>query len=297
MRRVLRRLAPHILLIPIVAVVLIPFVWLVLASLKEPVDFFSSMFIPRDADGGLAPGRLTLENFRFLIFGPSEEDMAGGELIRRVGTGMMGALVNSAFLSSVTALGATLCCAAGGYALAMYRFRGRAWVTVVVLTALIIPPPLLLAPGYQWLYRLGLLDSFAGLIIPALVPAFGVFLFRQAAIQSVPRELLEAARIDGSSELGTFARIGLPMLRPMVGAFLMITYLGMWNNFVLPQIVLQDPKKFPLAVAIAQMRDVYYQDYGLLMAGTVLSVAPVMLLFLLLQREFIAGLTSGAVKG
>ena len=160
-----------------------------------------------------------------------------------------------------------------------------------------VPGVLLLAPTYQLLYWLGLLDSNLGLILPLAAPAFGVYLFRQAMISSVPDEMLEAARIDGCGELRMFATMILPLVRPMIGAFLMITYLATWNNFIWPQVVLQSPEKLPLAVAIAQLKSVYAQDYGMLMAGTLLSIGPVLILFLLLQREFITGLTSGAVKG
>lgn len=272
----------HVVLLALAAVVLTPFAWLVLAALKRPEDFFSSLFLPA-GEGllGIAWDRLTLDNFR--------------RLLQELGLGR--ALANSVFLASVTSLLATLTCAMGGYALARFRFRGRAVAGAAVLGAIIIPAPLLLAPGYQWLFHLGLLDTYAGLILPAIAPAFGVFLFRQATLQSVPPEILQAARIDGCSEAGTFLMIALPLLRPMIGAFLMITFLATWNNFIWPQVVLQSPEKFPLAVAVAQLKDVYYQDYGLLMAGTLVSVAPVMILFLLLQREFVSGLTLGAVKG
>ena len=260
----------------------VPMVWMVTTAFKSLGDQGGSLFLP-PGDGffGIAWDRLTLVNFTTLF---NEA---------RLGV----ALVNSVFLSSVVAIGATICCAAGGYALARFTFRGRAAVTTLVLGALIIPPPLLLAPTYELLYHLGLLDSYLGLLLPAFAPAFGVFLFRQATIQSVPRELLEAARIDGCSEMRTFFVIVLPLLRPMVGAFVLITFLAWWNNFIGPQVVLQSPEKYPLAVAIAQLKGNYYQDYGLQMAATLVSVAPVMILFLMLQKDFIAGLTAGAVKG
>ena len=167
----------------------------------------------------------------------------------------------------------------------------------IVLSALIIPGPLLIAPGYQLLYNLGLINSYAGIILPAIAPAFGLFLFRQAMLNSVPQELLEAARIDGCGEIRIFFSVVMPIVRPMMGAFLMITFLGAWNNYIGPQIVLQDPDKFPLSVAIAQLRGLYQTNYGMISAGTLMSIAPVMLIFLLLQKEFISGLTSGAVKG
>jgi ABC-type glycerol-3-phosphate transport system permease component len=156
---------------------------------------------------------------------------------------------------------------------------------------------MLIAPLYQLLYRLGLLDTFSGFILPTLAPAFGVYLFRQAMIHAVPNEIIEAARVDGCGEIRLFFTIALPMTRPMIGAFMMITFLGSWNNYLTPQILLQSPEKFPLSVAVASLTGTYAHDYGLMMAGTVVSILPVLLLFLLLQREFITGLTSGAVKG
>lgn len=271
----------YLLLYGAAGVVVVPFIWLLCGAFKRNEDFFGSTFLPRgEGPFGIGWSRLTLVNFRTLL--------ADANILR--------ALLNSVFISSVTALLATLVCAMAGYALAKYDMRYRRIVLAVVLAAVIIPPTLLLAPGYQLLFRLNLLDSFAGLIIPAVAPAFGVYLFRQASIGAMPNELIEAARIDGCGELGIFWRVALPLLRPMVSAFMLITFLGVWNNFINPQIVLQSTGKFPLSVAIAQLKGVYYQDYGLQIAGTLLSVAPVLVLFLFLQRDFISGLTSGAVK-
>ncbi len=277
-----RILLVHLPLVVAALIVLTPIAWMVTSSVKATEDHFTSVFLP-GGDGflGIAWDRLTLQNFAKLF-----------------GEANMGrAIVNSLFVSSVAAVFATLFCAAGGTALALYRFRGRGWLTVVVLGAMIIPPPLLLAPTYELLHSLGLLNTFTGLLVPGLAPAFGVFLFRQAAVQSVPRELLESARIDGCGELRGFFVIVLPLLRPMVGAFMLITFLAWWNNFITPQVVLQDDTMFPLAVRIAQLRGMYYQDYGAQVAATLISVAPVMVLFLLLQKEFLSGLTAGAVKG
>ena len=280
-KSVLSTLGAYAVLLPLAVVTLVPFVWLVTSAFKSREQFFGSMFLPR-GEGvlGVDWAALTLENFSRLF-----SEIAIGR-----------ALLNSLFLSSVTALLATLCCAAGGYALAMYKFKGRGICLGIVLAALIVPAPLLIAPGYQVLFKLGLLDTYTGLILPGIAPAFGVFLFRQSVLQSVPPELLEAGRLDGCGEMGIFARVVLPLLRPMTGAFLMITFLAMWNDFIGPQIVLQSPDKQPLSVAIAQLKGVYYEDYGLMMAGTLVSVAPVAVLFLLLQRDFVSGLTLGAVK-
>jgi len=272
----------YTLLVMAAAVTLVPFAWMTCAAFKGNADFFSSVFLPR-GDGflGIAWDRLTAVNFKRLF-----TELSIGN-----------ALANSFFLSSVSALLATLCSAAGGYALAKFRFAGRSVVLNLVLVALVIPGPLLMAPGYQLIYKLGLLDTYAGLILPGIAPAFGIFLFRQATMNAIPHELLESARIDGAGELRIFFTLVLPLLRPMIGAFLMITFLGTWNNFIGPQIILQSPELFPLSVAINQLRGLYGQDYGMIMSGTLVSIAPVLALFLLLQKEFIAGLTSGAVKG
>jgi ABC-type glycerol-3-phosphate transport system permease component len=279
--RTLHALALHAALILLSIVVLTPFAWLVVASLKPRDEFFSALFFP-PGDGlfGVGWDKLTLENYANLF-----------------GLGFGRALLNSIFYSSAAAIFATLFCASTGYALAKFRFRGNTLLTLLILGALIVPPSLLIAPGYELLYDLGLLDTAWGLLLPAFAPAFGVFLFRQAVLQSVPDQLLEAARIDGCSELSIFFVIVMPLIRPMIGAFMLITFLAMWNNFISPQIVLQSADKQPLSVAIAQLRGVYRTDYGLLMAATVVSVAPVALLFLILQKQFISGLTSGAVKG
>ncbi len=261
---------------------LIPFAYLAAGALKTKYDFAATLFLP-SGDGFLGIGwdRLTLRNFSALLF-----DFP-----------VPRAMLNSFFYSAVHAVGATLLCAMGGYGLTKLHFRGRGLITGVVLLSLIIPGPLLLAPSFQLLYQLGLLDRYAGLILPGLTPAFGVFLFRQAMLRGVPDELVEAARIDGAGEIRIFLELALPLVRPMIGAFLLISFLGAWNNFIGPQIILQSPELQPLSVALNNLRGVYGTDYGLIMAGTLVSIAPVMCLFLLLQREFISGLTAGAVKG
>lgn len=275
-------LASYALLVLACVLTLAPFAWLVAACLKDTEDFVRYVFLPMgDGFAGVAWDRLTLQSFRRLF-----EQLHFAQ-----------SLLNSTFLASTTAALATLFCAMGGYALARFDFRGKRLLTALVLSAVVIPTPLLLAPVYQLLFHLRLLDSYAGLILPAIAPAFGVFLFRQFILRAVPMELIESARIDGSGEFRTFLIIVLPLVRPMIATFLMITFLGVWNNYIWPQVVLQTPSRFPLSVAVAQLKGVYYQDYGLQMAGTAVAIVPVLILFLFLQREFVSGLASGAVKG
>lgn len=264
------------------AIMLVPFLWMVCSALKTKEDFYLSFFLPR-GDGwfDVAWERLTLDNFRQLF------------TVLPLGR----AMANSFFLAAVGSLGTTLICAMGGYGLSKFRFRARRCVTHAVLGAVIIPGALLLAPGFELVYQLGLLDTYAGFLLPLLAPAFGVFLFRQTMLNSVPAEIIESARLEGCGEIRIFFLLVLPLVRPMIGAFLMITFLGIWNNFVGPQLILQSADRQPLAVVMNSLRGAYGTDYGLLMAGVVCSIAPVLVLFILLQREFIAGLTSGSVKG
>ncbi len=272
----------YVALVFFAIVTLIPLVWMATSAVKDQTDFFTSFFLPAGHGlFGVAWDRITFANFSRLF----AEHPIGR------------ALFNSFFFASVTSAAATLACAMGGYGLAKFSFRARGWLTGLVLGALIIPAPLLIAPSYQLLWQLGLLNTYSGLILPALAPAFGVFLFRQSMLNSVPAELLESARLDGAGEFRIFFTIVIPLVRPMIGAFLLITFLGAWNNFISPQIVLQEPELFPLSVTVNNLRGIYATDYGLIMSGTLISIAPVMCLFLLLQKEFISGLTSGAVKG
>ncbi|MEM1164654.1 MAG: carbohydrate ABC transporter permease [Planctomycetota bacterium] len=281
-REIVGRTTQHLLLYTGALIVLLPFVYMLCVSVREPGPGALGMFLPAGNGAlGVDWSRVGLGNYIRLF----------------VELDVIQPLLNSIFFSAASASLATVTAAMAGYTLAKHRFVGRRAVFATVLAALVIPGPLLLAPLYTMLFRLGLLDTYAGLILPAAAPAFGVFLFRQASISSVPTELLEAARIDGCGEYRAFFSIALPLLRPMTSAFVLISFLGAWNNFLLPQVILTNEDKFPLAVFVAQLRGLYGTDYGLIMASTFVSIAPVMVLFLFLQREFISGLTAGAVKG
>ena len=261
---------------------LLPFVWMVCAAVKSNEDFFTSQFLPRGPGFlGIAWDHLTLDQFVRLF-----RDLP-----------VPRALLNSLFLASVGSVFATLFCAMGGYGLSKFHFTGSRTLTAVILGTVVLPVALLLSPRFETLYHLGLVDHYLGIFLPALAPAFGLYLFRQAMINSVPADILESARLDGCGEFRIFFQIVLPIVRPMVSAYLIISFIAIWNDYITPQIMLQSPERQPLSVVIFSLKGLYTDDYGLLMAGTLVSIAPVMLLFFLLQREFISGLTSGAVKG
>ncbi len=261
---------------------LLPFFWMICASFKLKQDFYTSQFLPR-GDGflGVAWDHLTLYQFKRLF-----QDLP-----------VPRAMLNSIFLASVGSLLSTLFCAMGGYGLSKFHFSGRTALTTAILGTLVLPATLLLGPRFETLFHLGLVNSYLGIFLPALAPALGLYLFRQAMLNSVPADILESARIDGAGEIRIFFQIVLPIVRPMISAYLIIAFITLWNDFITPQIILQSPERQPLSVAIFSLKGLYTDDYSLIMAGTLVSIAPVMLLFFLLQREFISGLTSGAVKG
>jgi ABC-type glycerol-3-phosphate transport system permease component len=266
------RLLTQALLIVLAAIVLTPLVWLVAATTKGKNDQFHYTFF--------AP-TFTAQNYVDLFHKT--------EVLQRN-------LFNSLFLASTTVVVQLFFSSLAGYALAKYEFKGKKPLTVLMLATLMIPGQLTMAPLFELLHRLGLVDTYLGLIIPGAVSVFGIFLFRQSILQ-IPDELLQAARIDGCSEFRIYWDVIMPVSRPIIGAFCLISFMGTWNSFLWPQIILHNRDLFTLPIALSQMIGTYNQEYGMLMAGTLVSVLPVVILFLLLQKEFVAGLTAGAVKG
>jgi len=268
------RLATYAVLALVTVFALGPFVWMLSGSFKTQAELMQPGF------GRLVPQRPTLANYRFLF-----ENVSFG-----------GYLVNTVFVASAAALVTTLVSAMGGFALAKYRFRGKRLVTLLVLGTMLLPPVVLLAPLFRLVQALHLIDSFWGLILPGAASGFGVLIMRQY-IMSVPGDLLDAGRIDGLSELRIFWSVVLPLIRPIVSALLIFTFLGAWNAYLWPMIVLRDERNYLLTLAVTNVvASIHQQEYGVILGGTLISIAPIIVLFLALQREFITGLTLGAVK-
>jgi ABC-type glycerol-3-phosphate transport system permease component len=267
----------HLGLIGAASLSLVPFVWLVCASFKGPKEIFEYAFLPWDR-----LEMLTLDNFRMLFH---NEPFARW-------------LVNSFFLSCMHTLSVVALSSLGGFALAKYQFRGKRALMMLMLATMLLPGQVMLPSSYELMYHIGWIDSYAAILVPGAVSVFGMFLFR-SAMNGVPDELLQAARIDGCGELRLWWDIALPCVRPMIGAYTLMVFTGSWNSFLWPQIVLQDELKYHLPIGLSNMVGLpeYQTQYGVLMAGTLLSVLPVMVLFFVLQKEFVSGLTSGAVKG
>ncbi|MBJ6630580.1 MULTISPECIES: carbohydrate ABC transporter permease [unclassified Streptomyces] len=253
-----------------------PFLWMALSAFKTRRDLTASPPV-------WIPSEWTLSNFSALL---DQLDMPRHFL-------------NSLIVAVLVTLCNLLFCSMLGYALAKLEFTGRSKVFGVVLAALMVPGNLLILPLYVLMTKLGLIDTYAGLVLPFAAGAFGVFLMRQF-MQSIPDELLEAARIDGAGEWYIFWRIVLPLVKPALATLTIFTFLGSWNNFVWPLIATNDPGKYTLPVALATFANDPNRTVGggngMLMAGSLLVVLPVLLVFVVLQRHFTQGIATAGLK-
>ena len=183
-----------------------------------------------------------------------------------------------------------------GYAFARLRFRGKGLVFQILLAALVIPPQVGMLPLFLMVKGLGLVNTWMAAVVPFMASVFGIFLIRQYAL-GIPDDLLDAARVDGAGERRIFATIVLPVLRPILVTLAVFVFLSAWNDFMWPLIILSDERKYTLPVALAGLTGEHVQDTELMMAGSVLTLLPVMVVFLALQRAYIRGVMMGSVKG
>lgn len=186
-------------------------------------------------------------------------------------------------------------CSLGGYAFAKYDFFGKKILFLIVLGSMTVPPWTTVIPLFKWFSQLGLIDTYWALILPGSANAFGIFLMRQY-IRGVPSEILDSAKIDGCSEFGIYYRILLPITKPALGALGIYAFMTSWNNFISPLIFIRSPKMFTIPVGLAAFIGLHDPQFSLLMAAGIISVIPVTIIFLSMQKQFIAGLTLGAVK-
>jgi multiple sugar transport system permease protein len=254
-------------------VALLPMVWMVSASLMPTGD--ASTYPPR-----FFPRTVTLSHY--------------ADLFTRLSLGRY--FVNSALISTAVTAVSLAINSMAGYAFAKLRFRGREKAFRLLLTGLVIPVQVSMLPLFLLMKQLGLVNTYWGVIIPSLASIFGIFLIRQYAV-SVPDELLDAARIDGASELRIYTSIVIPVIRPILATLAIWTFLTTWNDFMWPLVVLSDQSKYTLPVALASLVGEHVQDTELMMAGSVLTVFPVLIVFLLLQRYYVQGVMAGSVKG
>ena len=273
MNRRLSTFLVHTALILGAVITVLPLFWMVAASLMPAGE--ATTFPPR-----FLPSDPTLFHYR--------------DLFTRLHIG------RSFFNSALIAVGVTaislLFNSMAGYAFAKLRFRGRDRLFALLLAALVIPTQVGMLPLFLMMKYLGLVNSYWGAIVPSMASIFGIFLIRQF-MSSIPDDLLDAARIDGASEFRIYWTVILPLARPILVTLAIFTFMSMWNDFMWPLIILTDESKYTLPVGVASLVGEHAQDVELMMASSVLTVLPVLVLFLALQRYYIAGLIAGSVKG
>ena len=271
--RVLPAVAVNALLLALAAFSLLPLLWMLSVS-----------FMPAGAASHFPPPLLpqapTWDNYR--------------ELFLRAGMGRH--FLNSLVVAGGVTLVSLLLNTMAGYAFAKLRFAGRERVFRLLLAVMVIPGQVAMMPLFLMLKPLGLINTYLGAMVPGLAGVFGIFLVRQYA-RAIPDDLLDAARIDGAGEWRIFVQIVLPVLRPILVTLAVFGFLGAWNDFMWPLIVLTDQAHYTLPVALATLSREHIMDVEMMMAGAVVTVVPVLALFLLLQRYYIQGLLLGSVKG
>jgi|SRR4051794_11543387 multiple sugar transport system permease protein len=203
--------------------------------------------------------------------------------------------VNSVTVASITTLLSVTVNLLAGYAFAKLRFFGKGALFLLILSTMMIPAQAIMIPQFRMVTSLGLFGTFWAVIIPSASTAFGIFLARQF-MQSIPDELLEAARVDGASNLRIFLRIVLPLCKPLIAVMVLLAFMAQWNDFLWPLIVLKDPALYTLPVSLRFLQGQYDANYGGLMAMALLTCLPLVVLFLALQRYFVQGLARSGLK-
>jgi len=276
----IKNLFIHLILIIICVLSLIPFLWLLSTALKgrsENIFSYPPVFIPKD---------FTLENFK--------EVLKLVPIIRYT--------INSFIVAGLTVVLNVIFSALAAYPLARMEFKGKKIAFFAILATIMVPFQTIMLPIYIIVLKLNLIDSYStimgylGLILPFAVNAFGIFLLRQAFL-TIPREIEESAWVDGCNTFEIFFKLLLPMIKPTIALLAIFTFIGSWGEFLWPSIVLTNEKLFTLPVGINNLSSAFSADYRLVAAGSIVSIIPIVIFFLALQKYFIQGTNDGAVKG
>lgn len=273
MTRTWQTILLHIALVLGAVLALTPVVWMLAASFMPSGEATTlpPKFIPSDP---------TMEHYRAVF--------------TRLDMGRY--LLNSAFIALFVTGTSLIINAMAGYAFAKLRFRGRERLFGVLTAGLMLPVQVVMLPLFLIFKEMGLINTYWGVIIPSMASIFAIFLIRQYTL-AIPDDLLDAARIDGASEARIFRMVVLPVIVPILATLAIWTFLTTWNDFMWPLIVLSEDSKYTLPVALANLLGEHVQDVELMMAGSVLTVLPVLVVFLFLQRYYIRGIMAGSVKG
>jgi cellobiose transport system permease protein len=269
-----RTLAAHAVLLLGVLVSIFPFYWMIVLATNTTADTFR--FPPK-----LTLGPQLFENLG-RVFGNID---------------FFGSMLNTVIVAVLTTAAVLLFDSMAAFAFAKFDFPGRRFLFVVLLGTFMIPAQLNAIPQFVVMAHLGWVGSLAALVVPAAANAFGIFWMRQYIEGAVPDELLDAARIDGCGFFRQYWHVTLPVLRPALAFLGIFTFIGVWNDYLWPLVVLVDPDRLTLQVALSQLNSVHGTDYSMIMAGTLLAVLPLIAVFVLGARNFVADLVKGAVRG
>ncbi|MGH8586251.1 MAG: carbohydrate ABC transporter permease [Gammaproteobacteria bacterium] len=272
-QKTLGTLGIHLLLVAAVCLTIFPLAWMVMASMM-PAGEASTYPM------SWVPSTLSLEHYRALF--------SRLDVVRYI--------MNSALIAGAVTLISLVVNSMAGYAFAKLSFPGRERVFRGLVATLVVPGQVTMLPLFMLLKYLGLINSYWGVIVPGMASVFGIFLFRQYAL-SIPDSLLDAARIDGAGEWRIYRSIVLPLCKPILLTLAVFTFMGTWNDFMWPLVVLTDSRLHTLPVALANLSGEHVQDTELMMAGALLTVLPVIVLYALLQRYYIEGIMVGSIKG
>lgn len=256
-----------------------PFFWMIIAATNKSVDV---------TKGTLMPGNYLMENLKAVFSSDLQYGMA---------------FKNSLVIAAVTTLLAMVVSSAAGYAFVIYRSKGREKVFNFILLSMMVPFAALMVPLFRLFSKFSsipvlktiAINTPGAVVIIAVATAFLIFFFRQNT-ESFPKELIEAARIDGLGEFGIFTRVFMPTMKSTYAAAIIVTFMSSWNNYLWPLIALQSPEKRTLPLVLSAMGSSYTPDYGMMMAAVVMATIPTALIFFLMQKQFVAGMT-GSVKG
>jgi multiple sugar transport system permease protein len=262
----------HLFLMPLALIFVLPLIQMVLTSFMTSADI--NRFPPR-----LIPSTVTLAGYRGLL--------EQSHILRW--------LLNTIIVATISIIGHLVLCSLAGYGFARMRFPGRTLGFFAMVATVMVPIQLLMIPTFLMFSRLGLVDTLAAAFVPWLTSAFGIFLMRQFFL-SLPKELEEAARLDGCSAFGVFTRVVLPLARPAMATLAIFTLLGSWNDLVWPLIAISDERWYTLQVGLTSFQGTRRTQFELLMAGNVIATMPLIIGFILAQRWFVASMTFSGLK-
>lgn len=268
-----KKLILHFSLMAGVILSMFPFYWLVVMSTRTSSDMFK--FPPKMTIGSnlMHNVRNVLDNINFFQ-----------------------GFLNTLFVATIATIAVLFFCSLAGFAFAKFEFPGKKWLFILLLSTMMIPMQLGLVPQFIIMQELGWIGTFKALIIPGMANAFGIFWIRQYAQGAIPFELLEAGRIDGCSTFRLYWNIVLPIIRPALAFLGIFNFMNVWNDYLWPLIILTDAKKHTLMIVLSQLNGIYNTDYAMVMAGTLMATIPLLLMFLVVSRQFIADIAAGAVK-